>query len=177
VDARNRAGINRFLNQLFGAPVKTDHFRLFAIRPHLKHFRTYFRAGLTPDTFFFVDIHSFLHGVLFPFIRYKKSQGLPWLLNTLPLAMTVKVAVWSPSEGNRPKNCFGPGLVQRLRSLSMVSLPGQEWLDWCSYMGDIDNHIPQRQMIGGGGDNLCGFFWGGCMPRSVFSLIIKPGLV
>jgi hypothetical protein len=31
-------------------------------------------------------------------------------------------------------------------------------------------------MIGGGGDNLNGF-WGGCVPQSESSLIIKPDLV
>jgi hypothetical protein len=43
-------------------------------------------------------------------------------------------------------------------------------------MEDIGNHIPHRQMIGGGGDNLYGFL-GGCVPQGACSLIFKPGLV
>jgi len=77
MDTRHRTSINCVLNQLFRAPFKADYFSLLAILSHLENFRTYFGAGLTSYTFFFVNINSFLHGGPVPLFQIKKSQEYP----------------------------------------------------------------------------------------------------
>jgi hypothetical protein len=76
IDTRHGTGINGLLNQLFGAPFKTDHFGLLTILSHLENFRTYFGAGLTTYTFFFVNINSFLHEGPVPLFQIKKARNI-----------------------------------------------------------------------------------------------------